>query len=1218
MDFRVRRKLLTIAGICIAVPIAVIAVALAYLQFADLSGHRGLVERLASGALGRELRIAGDFSPDVGLTTRLVATDVTLANPPWTLEPAMVAVERIDLSLELLPLLFGKVRIPELTLDGARVWLESDAEGRANWRFNAGPNDDEASRRAPDIAFGTVVVTRLAVAVRAPSLPRPLDLEASRLEVTSNASGMLDLCLEGAVNGEPLALAGVVGPIGGAAPAAGAENHLEGHLGNVAISLRATVDDLSTLSGADLAVGIHGPDASEVTETFGLPSLGDGSFEITAHLTPSDRGNAMSLSARLGQVSAEAAGTIDSYQAPRSIEATVTASGPDLAAAGALAGLGRLPARPFLLSGGVRWNGSRIAVDDLKIRIDDALVTAQGVIGAPPAMLGTDFRFEGSGPDLDMVTGLTGLDLPRGAFTIRGRLERIDSGVVLEGVSATVGEHTAGVEGTVGTTAGLSGSDLRLTASGPDLSWLTGTDDAAEASAAPYTIEGSFQIHDDKILRGQIAGQFGDIALAVEGWTGPPPSLATIDATVHLAGPEASTLAALIGVAGFPAEPFQVDGRVTVRDHGLDLDAVEARVGAATLTASGRLGSIPNLVGSDLDLEARIPSLAPFDALVPQATLPAVPASASGHLSITATGIRLENAVLDIDGTRVAAAGTLARAPQLAGSDVELELASPDLAATARLVAATGLVTPPGLPARPLTLAGRVVVDDRGYQIEGVRLALGDATASCQGRLGRPPGLHGSDLAIEGDGPDASLLSAFLGVALPVAPFRFQGRVERPDGGLTFHDLQLQLGDCRATANGTLGEPPRLDGTDLDLQASGPSTLLVQELAGIEGLPDLPFELRGQFIGSPRRFRSDPLSVRLGTSDATGSFRLDREGQRPRIEAELASRRVDLAEILGGDAPPRPAEGEPPPETPAVANHGLVISDEPISFDGLNRMDGEVRWAVDSLELRTTSYTAVDVGVRLEGGTLHVDPMRAVGANGGNLDGMVELVSGRSTPTLRTAFRLNGVRIDLTSAEEDPAEWPTVDLDLELDAEGRSLHDLAGSASGRIAVVVGPGPMDGSILDLLGVDIVGETVELLNPFSGERQTTLRCGVISISLDDGMATFDPFAVQTDRNTVIGSGTLDLSTETLDLEWVAKLRRGLGISTSTITNAYLKLGGTLADPKIETKPLEAITTTGVAVATGGLSLLARGLLDRITAEAKVCEEALARAGQTNPER
>ena len=274
MGTRDRRTLLKIAGICIAVPIVAIALALAYLQFADLSGHRGLVERLASRALGRELRIAGDFSPDVGLTTRLVATDVTLANPPWTTEPVMVAVDRIDLSLELLPLLFGKVRIPNLTIDGARVWLESDAEGRANWRFDAGPDDDEPSRRAPDIALGTVAVTRLAAALRSPSLPRPLDLEASRLDLSTDAVGMLDLRLEGAVNGEPLALAGVVRPIGGVPSAGSVENHLEGHLGNVAISLRATVEDLSTLSGARLAAGIHGPTLRRSPRPSGCPRWG--------------------------------------------------------------------------------------------------------------------------------------------------------------------------------------------------------------------------------------------------------------------------------------------------------------------------------------------------------------------------------------------------------------------------------------------------------------------------------------------------------------------------------------------------------------------------------------------------------------------------------------------------------------------------------------------------------------------------------------------------------------------------------------------------------------------------------------------------------------------------------------------------------------------------------------------------------------------------------
>jgi hypothetical protein len=62
---------------------------------------------------------------------------------------------------------------------------------------------------------------------------------------------------------------------------------------------------------------------------------------------------------------------------------------------------------------------------------------------------------------------------------------------------------------------------------------------------------------------------------------------------------------------------------------------------------------------------------------------------------------------------------------------------------------------------------------------------------------------------------------------------------------------------------------------------------------------------------------------------------------------------------------------------------------------------------------------------------------------------------------------------------------------------------------------------------------------------------------------------------------------------------------------ITNPYIRLGGTLGDPTLEMKPLEAMTSTGIAVATGGLSILGKGLYDRITAEQKVCEKALKKA-------
>ena len=75
-----RRKILTIAAVVVGMPILLLLLVLLYLNFADLSGWRDTVANLASDAIGRELRINGEFQPEVGFTTRVVATDVTLAN----------------------------------------------------------------------------------------------------------------------------------------------------------------------------------------------------------------------------------------------------------------------------------------------------------------------------------------------------------------------------------------------------------------------------------------------------------------------------------------------------------------------------------------------------------------------------------------------------------------------------------------------------------------------------------------------------------------------------------------------------------------------------------------------------------------------------------------------------------------------------------------------------------------------------------------------------------------------------------------------------------------------------------------------------------------------------------------------------------------------------------------------------------------------------------
>jgi hypothetical protein len=137
-------------------------------------------------------------------------------------------------------------------------------------------------------------------------------------------------------------------------------------------------------------------------------------------------------------------------------------------------------------------------------------------------------------------------------------------------------------------------------------------------------------------------------------------------------------------------------------------------------------------------------------------------------------------------------------------------------------------------------------------------------------------------------------------------------------------------------------------------------------------------------------------------------------------------------------------------------------------------------------------------------------------------------------------------------------------------------------------------------------------LDALNPFrKSSDHTDFECGIAAAMVRHGQATVAPIAARTDKLTVVGHGRVDFRTEDITLEWTTKPRTGVGLTPSLISNAYVKLGGTLSSPRLEVKPLQAAVATGAAVVTLGLTVLAKGLYDRITAEENVCVNELAKA-------
>ena len=498
---------------------------------------------------------------------------------------------------------------------------------------------------------------------------------------------------------------------------------------------------------------------------------------------------------------------------------------------------------------------------------------------------------------------------------------------------------------------------------------------------------------------------------------------------------------------------------------------------------------------------------------------------------------------------------------------------------------------------------------------------------------------HGTDLSVHGEGTDGAIvraiISSFADVDLPAAAFALSGRLQRESYGAQFHDVRVRFGDHHARIDGFLGEPPLLIGTRLDIRAAGPGLDLVKRFVDLP-THDAPFSISGHLEGTPQEFALEEFSARFGRSDVSGSMHIDLRSK-PKIRAELTSEFIDLpflrgAKIVAADrqpdaaaegpeaAPDRSDPGEELQseveedesqddrfkETAAGAND-LIFPDDPLPIDWLQTHDVDVQWHMDEFNNTMLDHHNIDLVVSLQDGRLQVGPVQSHDGQGGTVRSRLVLEPEGDTYRLTLHTQAEKVHYSLSRAAENREQRVPHDLLLDLTGAGTSLHDIAGSADGRIIILQGEGRMDNSALDLLTTDVLGKLFSSLNPFSRqEPYTRFECGVLVIYIEQGVARLRPLIAVTDKMKIAGRGRIDLSTEKLDISWVAKPRKGIGLSASAITNPYIKLGGTLSAPALTVKPLQATTATAAAITTGGLSILAKGFWDRFTSGTRACEK------------
>ena len=1273
---RKRKILLAIAG---AFAVSIVAVAL-YLTFSDLSGWRDTVARLASKGMARELTIGGEFEVDLGIVTKIHATELSLANTGWGSEPEMASIDRLNGEINLWELLSGSIHLPRIDIEGGRALFESDPHAGSNWAL--GKPAGKAGGGGPvRLRIDAIRARSVDLVFRTASAERDWDVAIAELDSTGDDMGSHRLSGMGTLRAIPFDIRGEIGSLEGLINLGSIRHDLELKLGQSSVSSAGFIAELDTLGGLDVESEISIPDPTEITTLVGLPEAPLRSFTGRLQATPID--GTTSLRAELEGPAASLAidGTLDSVLRPGDLELDLRYHGPDVRPVAGLLGVTGLPERPFDVSGHVRWQGFPVEVSGLEITVGDNRISADGSLGEPPQMLDTDFRVHGSGPNIAVVAALVGLELPHDPFSIDGRLVRVDNGLEIEQIRGTVGPTRIAADGFVGDPPAYRGTRLDVELHEPDLSRFAaalglalpdepltirgrlaqGTggielvDTSAEVGDARLSVDGSVTTTDGMVgtdLRFDCDGlELSDVAalleidglpespiraggrvtvveagfeldritveltgaiLTVSGFVAPNSGLHGSSMSIEATGDDASLFDPILPTGALPPEAFRVAGDVSVEPDAVVFDALEVALGGATGRIDGVVGTLPDLAGSEVDIRFESPSLASLDPLLPGVRLPDIPFSVVGGVAASGVRVELRSLDADLDVISLRLDGVLDLSDRFEGSQLSVVGEGDDLGALAAGIGPALAIELPVMPNEPFTIAADLSVDEVGIRSENLELTVGNAAVSAAGVVGHWPGMIGTDVELHAEGSTASLAWATAGAVGPELSIDLAGRIRHDANGTDFDDVRFLLGEYRGEIDGRLGRFPKLAGTSLALRASGPDLVLLRDLTGVSWLPSLPFEIEGRFDGEPNRFETDGLRLRLGSSDVEGDLRVDLE-TRPRVTANLRSRRLAAAELLR-----RPAETVADADESDIEESPLLVPDEPWNLSVLDRVDVDLDWSVDRLDLRLNTYRDVRLVAGVENSRLEVERFSGLGGRGGTLESSGALFPHDDGSGLEIRLELDDAMVNLGGEGTPPERFTPVDVSVAMDATGRSPHGFLARSNGRIVVTAEHGLVRRGIFEILSADVFATLLNAINPFrQREELTRLECAVLAATFDAGVMTLEPAAIQTDKLTILGEGTVDFSTEELKLDWVTKPRKGVGLSASAITNSYIRLGGTLMDPNLEIKPLEAVATTGVAVVTMGISLVAKGLFDRVTAEKKVCEKARKKVAEMEAE-
>jgi len=915
-------------------------------------------------------------------------------------------------------------------------------------------------------------------------------------------------------------------------------------------------------------LALQGPSVEYFTDLLNLPPLSQGPLDLNISVQPGIDDMVVRLDGLIGDFSAVISGKVNDFRALSQVDMAVAISGPDIGRLGDLARMPNIPHVPFSATGKVIRDQKKLRISDSRINIGRLQIAADLEIPDLETPIQANLSAEASVPAIEVFQDVFMLpEGVKGAMTAQIVLESDKQQTYVNSLLITdYGELQA--QGQLRGQRELTGTSMTLSAKGNDLGallllanqnpgfhdlWSIETDvmvtkNHVELSAGKLSFEGISSGFTAILPRNNPTAEFS----TTHNMTVADPKRT---ASYWLQNPDSLALIPNQTVTGSITADWSTD-TLDLRDLTLTLSDMVVK-GALTVNPEQK-----SVIG---DLSLRGENLT--NVLPQQLLPPGIPPdqldqalSATSKLTVKPGSFRANDLKLQIGDLAI-------------DGNVQFSEGAVDLDATLAVdnAYAWAVIDESIASKQPLAITANVDLTQSGSQISFQELTIqtrAGATLHSRGELQLGETFAGTGLEISVDLPDLQRLGWLADLALPKIPLQIEASLEGNKSHLSATTLTV-----KSSASEFSGR----------LRVSDPSHPNIQ-LALHSNMMDLR-----PLYGPPLAATENRASVSATSASATSTQSKTTKPKRSRPKNSKTSNKQKK-----------------------IARTKKVIPVAEINLDILKRFDADVSINIDRFIGKKRRFNNIELISQVRQGRLIVDKATIRSESDGRIELSGFAVPGDAEHHFGLTIDGTNVRPVLPSAAielDELTALPPANFSGELSASGNTVRELAQSLTGTAQMTMAEGIIPGELSGFFTNDFLAELLSLLNPLEEEEEfTKLQCAVAFAEVLDGKVKGDPFAtVVSEKLAIVSKGQIDLHNEKLFLTFNTVPQKGLGISASSAFNPFIGVAGTLARPQVTLDPEGALVQGSLAVMTGGISLIGKSFIDRLSVSKKSCKKA-----------